>query len=86
MKKTNIEIKSEFWLFVEFADPKGYHTGRQYEEKTLIEFETVSELLEFHEIKSVESGESMGDYIYNILGQSHSWRIYDQILDAERID
>jgi len=84
MKKTNFEIESQFWVIARHGDPKGYHTGTKHMETSLFEFDSATELNEFLGDKSVESGESMGDYVFRELGCSHTNFNLNQLEDYEK--
>jgi hypothetical protein len=83
-KKTNLEIEKKFWVIARHGEPNGYHTGHLYIDITLFEFDSATELNEFLGDKSVESGESMGDYIFNVLAVSHSEKTLDELAEFEK--
>ena len=72
MEETILNFKKPFWAIVHSGDPKGYHTGTAHTQTALYECDTATELEDFLASGSVESGESMGDYIFKIIAQSHT--------------
>jgi len=70
LKNNCIDIGSIVSI-VKSGDINGYHTGTANIETALIECETATELNEILGNGSVESGESMGDYMFNVLATSH---------------
>lgn len=79
MKTTTINPQSQYWAIIKRADPKGYHTGFKFSSIDLFEFVDAEEMDSFISDGSVESGESGSDYIFKVLGRSHSY----QELEAE---
>jgi len=86
MSKTQLRLnmEKEFWCIVESGDVKGYHTGKADVQINLFQFDTASEMMDFLGDGSVESGESMGDYIFRQLAISHKWEILNQIIESEK--
>ena len=82
--KTEIKINKRFWAIVRSGDVNGYHTGVKSMETALYEFDTATELYNFLCDGSVESGESMGDYLFNVLTQSPENRILNQLVEDEK--
>lgn len=82
----NLEITKPFWAVVRTGDPKGYHTGSAGMETILIQADTATELSDVLGEGSVESGESMGDFVFNVKALSHSWDILNQIIESEEFD
>jgi len=88
---TEIKPSSQFWLIVKRADPQGCQTGFKFSVIELVEFDNPSDMLDYHELQAVESGESGGDYIYKVYAQSHpwnvleDWKIEEEIYEAERL-
>jgi hypothetical protein len=72
MIKTELKLKLPFWAMVKSGDVNGYHTGKESMQTALYEFETATELNDFLASGSVESGESMGDFLFNVLKVSHN--------------
>ena len=66
------------------GDPKGYHTGIKNMETAIYEFESAKDMEEFMCDGSVESGESMGDYVFNVVAMSHSNYTFNQIVEHEQ--
>lgn len=85
-KETEIKIEKSFWVIARHGDPNGYHTGFANMTTSLFEFDSVTELNEFIGDKSVESGESMGDYIFNIKATSHSNEIRQELEEYEKLE
>jgi hypothetical protein len=83
-KQTEIEIEKQFWVIARNGEPNGYHTGNIYWDITLFEFDTATEINKFLADKSVESGESMGDYVFNVLARSHSEKTLDELAEFEK--
>ncbi len=81
--KKKIETIKPYWLIVRQADPKGYHTGKAYDEINLFEFDTATELELFDEENQIESSESPGDYLYIVKAQSHDWEAYESMAEEE---
>jgi len=81
--KTELKFENEFWAIVRSGDVKGYHTGTPSMETAIYGFDTAKELEEFIADGSVESGESMGDYCFNVIKVSHSWEILRQLVECE---
>ena len=71
MKQTDLKISLPYWAIVKSGDVNGYHTGKKSLKTALYEFETATELNDFLASGSVESGESMGDFAFNIIAVSH---------------
>ena len=84
MIETKLNITKPYWVIVYMADPNGYHTGTKSSEIVLIESDDILELDDFIADKSVEAGESMGDYVFKVLSISPSWEIFHQVVKDAR--
>lgn len=81
-KQTTLNIEKPFWAIIRCGDPNGYHTGKAYMKTTLIETDTATELNNILADGSVESGESMGDFVFKVLALSH--KNLNEIEDCEK--
>lgn len=81
---TDIKISKPFWAIVECTDFNGYHTGKPYQVVTLIEFDTATELDEAIGAGSVEAGESMGAYVFEVLAMYQDWNVHQQNVGYEQ--
>ena len=84
MNETILKINKPYWAIVRSGDINGYHTGTANIQTSLIECETATELNEILGNGSVESGESMGDYMFKVLALSH--KNLNELEDAEKED
>lgn len=83
MKTKLIKITNRFWAIVREQDRHGYHTGKEFDNTALVECDTATELSNFIADKSVEAGESMGDYSFIVVGLYTSWEQFNSTVKYE---
>ena len=86
MKSTELKMSKEFWAIVRYGDAQGYHTGVASMRTTLIETDTATELDTIIANGTVGAGESMGDYVFDVIALSHTWDIFNQIVNYEKVE
>ena len=86
-KKLDIQelnITKAHWAIVRHGDPKGYHTGTPKVSVDLIQDDSAKIVCDTLAEGSVTAGESMGDYLFQVLATSPN--LYDYAEREEQED
>ena len=84
MRNTEIKPTESYWAIVRLTDIKGAHTGKAFNKIELVEFKGILALDQWLADMSVEAGESMGAFTFEVLTLYTSWDQFRQDVENEK--
>ena len=83
MEEKILNTEKHYWVIVRMADPKGYQTGKAFNDVKMFSTNDILELDKFLADQSVESCESMGAYYFEVLAMHPRKEIFHQMVKDE---
>jgi hypothetical protein len=83
MINTPINITKSYWAIIHHASFTGGFNGKKFNEFFVVECDSATELDNLLGEGSVDSGESMGDYTFEVLSLYNSWEVHHQNVGYE---